>query len=103
MTEWLSQNVSPITDGLSQFGAIGILASICITAAVVLFRQQVRNHEIERAQFKETLEAERKRGDRLEQELRDLHAITRDKVVPALTESTAVVSRALSLREGKNV
>jgi hypothetical protein len=94
---WVAQ-ASTSADAWSQYGPVGITAGMLAVAVGVLFRHQLATQALERAQAKEALEAERKRGDRLEQELRDLHQYVRDKALIALAESTAALRDTLDSR-----
>lgn len=74
---------------LLQYGALGVLASLALLAVKVLF-----------GRVAETLDRERARGDRLEEELRKLNQSMQERVVPALEASSrAVQEAAATLRE----
>lgn len=68
-------------DALLQYGALGVLALVCIAATKVMFDRLQRAYEDEKA-----------RADRLEDELRKLNEIMRTDYVTVLnTASQAII------------
>jgi len=78
------------TDVLVQYGALGVLALLAIVAVRVLFQRETKSLDLERA-----------RADRLEQELARLNTAVQERTVPALTEATRVISEALEQMKGR--
>lgn len=70
---------------LTQLGVGGIIAALALIAVRVLFAREAK-----------TLDLERARADRLEQELRRLNESIHDRYVPTLTQATAAIAEALS-------
>jgi hypothetical protein len=80
------------SNSLLQYGAIGIIAILALSAVRVLFQREVTAHDLER-----------QRADRLEDELRRLNATIQDRYISTLTESSRVMSEVLDyLRRGEN-
>lgn len=72
---------------ISQFG-LPIAYTIVLTVVVrFLYKRESDGHAAE-------LQRERDRSDRLEEELRGLNATVRDRVVPALVDSSRVGAEA---------
>lgn len=69
-----------------QYGAVGILASLALTAVAVLFRRGVK-----------TLDREQTRADRLEAELRALNETVRGQYTTVLSEATRAIGDAIAL------
>lgn len=71
------QQVDPITSTLPQYGAIGILALVGLTAAAVLWKR-----------ISQIGDAERQRADRLEAELLKLNALISSELSGHLVRAT---------------
>jgi hypothetical protein len=67
-----------------QYGAVGAIALLALGAVRVLFQRETKS-----------LDLERERADRLEEELRRLNESIHDKYVPALERATAAIAQAL--------
>jgi len=72
------------TSALIQYGALGVIAALALGAVRVLFQREVSAHDLER-----------KRADRLEEELRRLNTAVQDRYVTTLGEATKVMSEVL--------
>lgn len=94
--------MDPLFSPLTQLGALGILAFTLIIAVRVLFAQQTRSMDLERATNAKALDAERARADRLEAELRDLNRLIQEKILTQLTDVNRMLARAIESerREG---
>lgn len=71
---------------LAQYGALGIVLVIAITAVKVLFDREVK-----------ALEREKERADRLENELRQLNELVRSQYVEKLANATQTIGEALAV------
>lgn len=84
---WLVQ--APVTSGpeseLLQYGALGVVAALCLLAVRVLFARVTATADLERA-----------RADRLEEELRKLNADIQERYLTTLSEATRAISAALA-------
>lgn len=84
---WLQQ--APVTGGaeneLLQYGALGVVAFLCLIAVRVLFARVTATADLERA-----------RADRLEEELRKLNADIQERYLTTLSEATRAISAALA-------
>jgi hypothetical protein len=80
----LAQGATGSTDVLIQYGALGLLCALALGAVRVLFQREAR-----------TLDLERQRADRLEDELRRLNESIHNQYVPTLTQATEAIARAL--------
>jgi len=67
-----------------QYGALGVVALLALGAVKVLFNRETKS-----------LDLERQRADRLEEELRKLNATVQDRYVSTLTEATRTMSELL--------
>jgi hypothetical protein len=72
------------TSALIQYGALGVIAALALFAVRVLFQREVNAHDLER-----------KRADRLEEELRRLNTAVQDRYITTLGEATKVMSEVL--------
>lgn len=64
----LAQQADPISTGLLQYGAVGILALVGLLAVWILWKRIDKIYD-------EIYEAEHERADRLEKELRELNKL----------------------------
>jgi hypothetical protein len=64
----LAQQAGPVTDGLLQYGAVGILAVVGLVAVWILWKRIDKIYD-------EIYDSERERADRLEKELRELNKL----------------------------
>jgi hypothetical protein len=84
---WLVQGT--VTGGpeseLLQYGALGVVAFLCLIAVRVLFARVTATADLERA-----------RADRLEDELRKLNADIQERYLTTLSEATRAISAALA-------
>jgi hypothetical protein len=87
------------TSLLAQYGPLGIFLVITLGVVKVLFDGQNKTLTLERERAAETLDLERKRCDRLEQELRASNATILDKVIPVLTAQTQAMGELLERLE----
>jgi len=71
---------------LYQYGGLVFLSVVALAAVRVLFSREAKS-----------LDLERERADRLQEELRKLNATIQDRFVPALERSQQTVERALKL------
>lgn len=86
----LAQSAGDPVPQLYQYGAIGILAAVLLLLAWRLLKN-----------FEATLDLERQGRRRAEDELAKLNESVRDRVVPAVERSAAVMERTLqALRRG---
>lgn len=92
MTEFVAQAAAVDTSTLVQYGALGIIAALALAAVRVLFQREVSAHD-----------AERKRADRLEDELRRLNGTIQDRYITTLGEASRVMVEVLDYikREGR--
>lgn len=87
---FLAQAGTDPLNSLLQYGALGMLALFALLAVRVLFSQETKAHELDRA-----------RADRLEQELRQLNKDVQELVMPAVTKSTEAITEAIRLLRDK--
>lgn len=73
-----------VTDVFVQYGALGTVALLALLAVRVLFQREVL-----------ALDTERKRADRLEEELRQLNRTVQERYVTTLTEATKAMGELL--------
>lgn len=101
----LAQQADPLASTLPQYGAIGVIALVCIYAVYKLFNNLVESHkaEIERIELahKDAIQRadsaydkEVSRGDRLENELRELNRLINDKLAGELVRATDAIREA---------
>jgi len=89
---WVSQTTdmvaqdAGVTGGLLQYGALGIIALLALGAVRVLFLRETKS-----------LDLERQRADRLEEELRKLNAAVQEKYVTTLAQATLAIGDALEI------
>lgn len=104
MTLWYiaQAGTDPLFSHLTQLGELGILAFLLLGAVKVLFSQQTKSTELERATHAEALRVERARADRLEVELKDLNRLIQEKILTQLSEANRMLARAIESerREG---
>lgn len=74
------------TAAFAQYGALGVVLIIAITAVKVLFDREVK-----------ALEREKERADRLETELRQLNELVRTQYVEKLANATQTIGEALAV------
>jgi hypothetical protein len=72
------------TSVLVQYGALGVLTLAAMAAVRALFQRETR-----------TLELERQRRERLENELRELNESIRREHIPILERATTAIAQAL--------
>ncbi len=84
-TDMVAQDAS-VTGGLLQYGALGIIALLALGAVRVLFLRETKS-----------LDLERQRADRLEEELRKLNAAVQEKYVTTLAQATLAIGDALEI------
>lgn len=84
---WLTQAQAGVTaqNELLQYGALGVVALLCLIAVRVLFARVTATADLERA-----------RADRLEEELRKLNADIQERYLTTLSEATRAISAALA-------
>ncbi|MEV6555860.1 hypothetical protein AB0M22_09100 [Nocardia sp. NPDC051756] len=104
-TDLQGNDVSPGTDSLLQYGAVGAVAVIALFVAYRLFNNLEAAHkaEIERieAAHRDAIQRadsaygkEVTRGDRMESELRDLNRLINDKLAGELVRATDAIREA---------
>lgn len=71
--------VDPISP-LLQYGALGVLAAVCVIAVRILFKRVTDSYDQEHA-----------RADRLEEQLNKQNATMIDQLIPALIKATAAL------------
>lgn len=92
MIEWLAQAGSAVdTSAFLQYGAVGVIAILAIAAVRVLFQREVNAHDLER-----------KRADRLEEELRKLNSTIQDRYITTLGEASRVMVEVLDYIKREN-
>jgi hypothetical protein len=69
---------------LIQYGALGVIAGLALAAVRVLFQREVSAHD-----------AERRRADRLEEELRKLNSTIQDRYITTLSEASRIMVEVL--------
>lgn len=79
----LAQGATDLTSVWLQYGALGAITLCALAAVRVLFQREAKS-----------LDLERQRADRLEEELRQLNAAVHEKYVPTLTHAAEVLTRA---------
>lgn len=72
---------------LLQYGALGVLALLAIVAVRVLFREQTKAHDRDRA-----------RADRLEEALHKQNELIQERLVVTLTRATEAIADFLDER-----
>ncbi|HEX3640581.1 MAG TPA: hypothetical protein VHV10_04770, partial [Ktedonobacteraceae bacterium] len=72
-------------DVLLQYGAIGVIATICIVAVRIMF-----------GKLTEALEHERERADRLEKELGKINESVRGEYLGTIANATRAIADALA-------
>lgn len=84
---WLTQAQAGVAaqNELLQYGALGVVALLCLIAVRVLFARVTATADLERA-----------RADRLEEELRKLNADIQERYLTTLSEATRAISAALA-------
>lgn len=88
-------------DALLQYGAVGVIAALALTAVMVLYKRMAAAWDRERQDLLERLDTATKRGDRLEEELAKLNAMVQTQTMTALNEATRAVSEAITrMRRG---
>lgn len=68
---------------LAQYGAIGIIAAMALFAVRVLFQRMIAAYD-----------REKERADRLEEELRSMNELIRDRYLASMTRATVTVAEA---------
>lgn len=91
MLQQAAATVGVDSSSLLQYGAIGVVAILALAAVRVLFQREVTAHDLER-----------KRADRLEEELRRLNATIQDRYINTLTEASRVMSEVLDYLRREN-
>jgi hypothetical protein len=74
------------TEVLLQYGGLGCIALMALGAVKVLFQRETKS-----------LDLERQRADRLEEELRRLNESIHEKYVPTLERATTAIVTALDI------
>lgn len=88
-------------DALLQYGAVGVIAALALTAVMALYKRMAVAWDRERQQLLDRLNEERARADRLEEELAKLNSMVQSQTMTALNEATRAVSEAISrMRRG---
>lgn len=83
----LAQAVATGTaDVFIQYSALGVIALLALGAVKVLFQRETKS-----------LDLERQRADRLEEELRRLNESIHEKYVPTLERATTAIVTALDI------
>lgn len=89
MLHWLSQQaVDPSGGVLLQYGAMGVLTSLGIGAAIYLYKRSERQHELEREQWRSMWQSEKDRADLMQTSLLTLHERIGGEFANKLLEST---------------
>lgn len=79
--------VGPVNPSvLESYGPGGVIALISLGFTWVMFRR-----------FEQTLDLERQRSARAEDELRELNKTTRDLTIPAVTKATEAITEAMKV------
>lgn len=81
----------PLTSALVQFGAVGVIAAMLLAAVRILYVKLKADSEEEKQQMRDTIERERRRGDRLEEDLRRLNEAVRSDYLNTISRATAAV------------
>lgn len=82
---WLAQTPVPVPPSLlEQYGPGGVIALIALGFSWILFQR-----------YEKTLDLERARSARAEDELRELNKTTRDLTIPAVTKATEAITEAM--------
>lgn len=84
LTTWLAQQAPVDPSLLAQYGPGGVIALISLGFTWVMFRR-----------YEQTLDLERQRSARAEDELRELNKTSRELIVPALTQATTALTEAM--------
>jgi hypothetical protein len=104
----LTQQAPDLNSTLPQYGAIGVIAAICIWAVVKIFNRLVAQHQEELVRIEASHKAavaradaaydrEVMRGDRLEGELRELNKLVNDKLAGDLVRATDAIREAFEI------
>ena len=81
-------------DVLFQYGALGVLALVCLISVRVLFERLSRNTEKALEEIKRIYVNEKARADRLEEELRKLNETMRTDYVTVLQNASQAIADA---------
>lgn len=73
-----------VTDVFVQYSVLGVVALLALGAVRVLFQRETQAHDLER-----------KRAERLEDELRQLNRTVQDRYVTTLIEATTLMADVL--------
>jgi len=91
----LAQGSDPVSTGLLQYGAVGILALVLLIALRIMWTRYEKALDDERKQHEAALttaaavlESERKRGDRMETELLSLNKLVSTELSGHLVRAT---------------
>jgi hypothetical protein len=85
MWRWLAQSPSgPSPSVLEAYGPGGVIAAICLGFTWIMFRR-----------YEQTLDLERQRSAKAEEELRELNRVSRELTIPAVTKATEAITEAM--------
>lgn len=79
---------------LLQYGAVGVIALLGVIVARVLYKQLKDNHAEELRRTLDTMERERQRADRAEEELRRLNETIRTDYVSTISRASQAMADA---------
>lgn len=88
LTSPLLAQGSEVTAVFVQYSALGVIALLALGAVRVLFQRETKSLDLERA-----------RADRLEEELRKLNTAITERYVQTLTQATQAISEALEVTQ----
>lgn len=91
MLYWLAevqQTSDPTDGGLIQYGAVGLLATLGIGAAVYLYRRAERQHELQREEWQARLKSSEEREQASRDALLNLYDRMSGEFASKLTEAT---------------
>lgn len=88
VARYLAQGGGPVAETFIQYGALGVFLLLTLGAIKILFAGQSK-----------TLELERARADRAEQQVRDLERSVREQTVPALIQSASTMAEVIKALE----
>lgn len=91
-----------------QYGAVGILALVSITAVVVLWRSYEKHKEQmaevfrqEKEQLQAFYDQAQQRADRLEQKLLELNSVVSEQFAGELVRATEAIKECVELMRGR--
>lgn len=93
----LGDSSSPVNLSiLYQYGAVGLIATLGLVSAWVLYKRLSDTHDREMTRLEDQLKAETERADRMERALAELNVTVRTQVLTALAEAQRAVTDAIS-------